>query len=169
MLPIIVLAIQCILSLIIFFALAKWYLIPRITQDNKMKMFAFLLIINIFRYLPMSLYMPGQVATDFPEDVKAVIVYGDLLSCILALSTLYMLRMQYKTATVLGWVFSIISITDMILALSVAMYEKVYELHLGVNYFTVVVYVPLLMIVQALILKILLNKNIPDAAIKTRG
>lgn len=159
MTPLIVLAVQCTFSLIIFYLLSKWYLIPRITKSNQYEVLAILLIVNVFRYLPLSLYMPGQVSPDFPEHVKEIVAHGDFVSGVLAFISLLLLKSKNKLAIPFVWIFSIVSILDMILALYFAMSEKVYELPLGVNYFTVAVYVPMLMVAQVIILKLLLTKK----------
>lgn len=158
--PIVVLALQCSLSLFTFWLISRWYVVPKLTQQNKFEILAILLIINVFRYLPLSLYMPGQVSPEFPAYVKEVIAYGDFVSGMLALVAVLLLRKHKKGSIAFVWLFCVVSIADIILALSFAMTAKVYELALGVNYFTVVVYVPLLMVIQVLILKILLNKSI---------
>jgi hypothetical protein len=158
--PLVVLAIQCTFSGVIFFLLAQWYLEPWISKQTKFKVLAFLLIINVFRYLPLSLYMPGQVAADFPMHIKDIIAHGDFLSSILAFIALLSVKTNSKHSVTFIWVFTIASITDMVLALSYAMNAKVYQLPLGVNYFTVSVYVPMLMVVQYQIIKIVTHKNL---------
>lgn len=159
MTPILILAVQCSFSLVVFYLLIKWYLVPRV-QTHTLEILALLLVVNVFRYLPLSLFMPGQVSTDFPEHIKGIVAYGDFLSGLLALLCLILLKSGSKATKALIWIFSIVSITDMILALSFAMASEVYELPLGANYFTVSVYVPLLIVVQVFILKILFNKSI---------
>ncbi len=159
MTPFLVLAVQCTFSIIIFYLLCKWFLIPNINTENKNDVLSLLLIINIFRYLPLSLYMPGQVSADFPDHVKEIVAFGDFVSGILALISALLLKSKNKGAILFVWVFSMVSIMDMFLALYFAMSAKVYELNLGVNYFTVSVYVPMLIVVQTMILKILITKN----------
>ena len=142
----------------VFCLILKWYVIPRINKNNKFDILALLLLINVFRYLPLSLFMPGQVSDDFPLYLKEIVAHGDFLSGILALIALLLLKSKKKSAVAFTWLFSIVSIVDMIVVLSLAMSEKVYLLPLGTNYFTVSVYVPMLIVVQALICKILIHK-----------
>lgn len=154
----VVLGVQCTFSMVVFFLILKWYVIPKITKETKFDILAILLLINVFRYLPLSLFMPGQVATDFPPYLKEFIAHGDFLSGILAFIGLVLLKSKKKSAVTFAWIFSIVSIIDILVVMSLAMYEKVYELPLGANYFTVSVYVPMLIVIQVLILKILTNK-----------
>lgn len=156
--PLVVLCLQCTFSTLVFFLIFKWYLTPRITKETRVDILALLLLVNVFRYLPLSLFMPGQVSTDFPHYLKGIIAYGDFLSGILALIALFLLKSGKKSAVALTWLFSVVSIADMVVVLTLAMSKKIYELPLGANYFTVSVYVPLLIVIQVLILKILLTK-----------
>lgn len=154
----IVLGIQCTFSLLVFFLIIKWYVIPKITKETKFDILALLLLINVFRYLPLSLFMPGQVSANFPPYLKEIVAHGDFLSGILALIALLLLKSKKKSAVTFIWLFSVVSIIDMVVVLTLAMSEKVYQLPLGVNYFTVSVYVPMLVVIQIVILKILIRK-----------
>lgn len=154
----VILGVQCTFSLLVFFLIIKWYVIPKITKETRFDILALLLLVNVFRYLPLSLFMPGQVSADFPHYLKEIVAYGDFLSGILALTALILLKSNMKSAVTFTWLFSVVSIIDMAVVLSLAMNEKVYQLPLGANYFTVSVYVPMLIMIQAVILKILLTK-----------
>ena len=156
--PFMVLGVQCTFSMLVFFLILKWYVIPRITKHTKFDILAVLLLVNVFRYLPLSLFMPGQVSADFPDYLKEIVAHGDFLSGILALIALLLLKSRKKSAIRFTWLFSIVSIIDIAVVLTLAMTEKVYELPLGANYFTVSVYVPLLIVTQVLIVKILSHK-----------
>lgn len=156
--PLVVLGVQCTLGMLVFFLIIKWYVVPKITKETKFNILALLLLVNVFRYLPLSLFMPGQVSADFPPYLKEIVAHGDFLSGILALIALILLKSGKKSAVTFTWIFSVVSIIDMIVVLTLAMSEKVYLLPLGANYFTVSVYVPMLIVIQVLILKILLAK-----------
>ncbi len=156
--PLVVLSVQCTFSMLVFFLIIKWYVVPKIAKETKFDILALLLLINVFRYLPLSLFMPGQVSPDFPRYIKEIVAHGDFLSGILALLALILLKSKKKSAVTFTWLFSIVSVIDILVVLTLAMSEKVYQLPLGTNYFTVSVYVPMLIVIQILILKILLTK-----------
>lgn len=155
----VVLAVQCTFSMVMFFLITRWYIAPRVSRENKFQILSLFLIINTFRYLPLALFMPGQVSPEFPELVKEIVAHGDFLSSIFALVALLLVRFKSKLSIAFIWIFSLVSIADMILALTFAMKAKVYLLPLGVNYYTVSVYVPMLMVIQYYIISILLNKK----------
>ncbi len=154
----IVLGVQCTFSMVVFFLIFKWYVIPKITKETRSEILALLLLVNVFRYLPLSLFMPGQVSADFPEYLKEIVAHGDFLSGVLALIALLLLKSNKRSAVAFTWLFSMVSIIDVVVVLTMAMTEKVYQLPLGANYFTVSVYVPMLIVIQGVILKILTVK-----------
>lgn len=156
--PLVVLGVQCTFSMLVFFLIIKWYVIPKVTKETKFDILALLLLVNVFRYLPLSLFMPGQVSADFPIYLKEIVAHGDFLSGILALIALILIKSKKKSAVTFTWLFSLVSIIDVVVVLTLAMSEKVYQLPLGANYFTVSVYVPMLIMIQIVILKILLAK-----------
>jgi hypothetical protein len=156
--PLVVLGVQCTFSMLVFFLIIKWYVIPKITKETRFDILSLLLLVNVFRYLPLSLFMPGQVSADFPPYLKEIIAHGDFLSGILALIALILLKSKKRSAVTFTWLFSVVSIIDIVVVLILAMNEKVYLLSLGANYFTVSVYVPMLIVIQVLILKILTAK-----------
>ena len=156
--PLVVLGVQCTFSMLVFFLIIKWYVIPKVTKETKFDILALLLLVNVFRYLPLSLFMPGQVSADFPLYLKEIVAHGDFLSGILALIALILIKSKKKSAVTFTWLFSLVSIIDVVVVLTLAMSEKVYQLPLGANYFTVSVYVPMLIVIQVVILKILLAK-----------
>ncbi|MBK6263851.1 hypothetical protein JKA74_02285 [Marivirga sp. S37H4] len=157
--PLVVLGVQCTFSMLVFFLILKWYVVPKITKETRFDILAVLLLVNVFRYLPLSLFMPGQVSADFPPYLKEIVAHGDFLSGIIALIALILLKSKKKkSAIAFTWLFSVVSLIDIVVVLTLAMSEKVYLLPLGANYFTVSVYVPMLIVIQVLILKILLAK-----------
>jgi len=156
--PLVVLGVQCTLSMVVFFLIIKWYVVPKITKETKLDILALLLLVNVFRYLPLSLFMPGQVSPEFPPYLKEIVAHGDFLSGVLALIALLLLKAKRSSAIKFTWLFSIVSVIDMVVVLTLAMSEKVYLLPLGANYFTVSVYVPMLIVIQVAIFKILLSK-----------
>lgn len=155
----VVLGVQSTLSMFVFFLVIKWYVVPKITKETKFDILALLLLVNVFRYLPLSLFMPGQVSPEFPSYLMEIVAHGDFISSILALIALILLKSEKKFASIFTWIFSIVSIIDITIVMTLAISEKVYQLPLGANYFTVSVYVPMLIVIQVLILKILLSKQ----------
>ena len=57
-----------------------------------------LFLIHALRYLPSSVFAPGQVDPKIPMDTMASIAYGDLISALLALIAVVFLHLEWPGA-----------------------------------------------------------------------
>lgn len=154
-----ILAIHCVAGLLVFSLLARTYLLPGLAQYGNRRVLEFLLVPHFFRYLPLSLYQPGQVDAAFPAAVMRLVALGDLVAAAFAILAFVVFRSGSSWGRPLVWLFSLLSTADILLALTAALSARIYELSLGANYFTVAVYVPLLMVTQYFVFRLLLLKN----------
>src|SRR5690606_3412867 len=122
----VVLGLKGTFSILLYPLSINWYVVPKITKDTKFDILALLLLVNVFRYLPLSLFMPGQVSAEFPPYLKEIVAHGDFLSGVLALGALVLLKADKRSAIKVTWIFSIVSVIDMVVVLTLAMSEKVY-------------------------------------------
>ncbi|HAD96174.1 MAG TPA: hypothetical protein DCG19_02150 [Cryomorphaceae bacterium] len=152
-----ILGLQFTISLFLFGFMAKWLAEPHYLKGSGAKVLQVFLLINSFRYLPLSLYMPGQVADGFPDTVKHIVALGDFASGITAIIAMLLVHTKSSQSKAAVWFFSIVSTLDMVMALSGAIGSRVDTLPLGANYFTVVVYVPMLLVIQLIIYRILIK------------
>ena len=121
--------------------------------ENKGQIIRIILAIHLFRYVPLALFLPGQADPMLSGSLKMMIVTGDLFAAIMAFIAL--LRLNSKHSAALLWAFSIVSALDLLTVFIIAMINGVYSMSLNANYFVVVFYVPLLLVSQALLFKIL--------------
>ena len=155
--PLLLLAAQILLSFLTF-GLAAQRLAPPLAALPRERALGLLLWVHAFRYAPLGLLAPGQAAPEIPLQVLNIIAVGDLASALLALVALVLLRLRAKAA--LGWVrlFSLVSVLDIGTALSVGLGNHVYQYPLGVGWYVLTLYVPLVCLSQALIVIRLLQK-----------
>ena len=154
-----ILGLQFTISLFLFGFMAKWFAEPYYLKGSGLKILQVFLLINSFRSLPLSLYMPGQVANGFPETAKHMVALGDFASGITAIIALLLVYNKSALSKAAVWIFSIVSSLDMVIALSGAIGSRVDTMPLGANYFTVVVYVPMLMVIQLIIYRMLIKNS----------
>lgn len=150
--PFYVLSTQASLSLLIFSILGIWYITPTFSKSPLEKILIPLLWIHAFRYVALALFLPGQVSTDFPHDILTVITYGDLISALLSLLAILMLKYKMRGALFVVWIFSIVSIADIINSITTAIGAQVYNIPLGFMYLTVAFYVPLMIVTQVMMI-----------------
>jgi hypothetical protein len=156
--PLQLLAAQIVLSFLTFGLAAKRLARPleAMPREHALEL---LLWPHAFRYLPLGLLAPAQSSREVPLKVLGTIAVGDLASSLIALAALVMLLSRARTAV--GWVvaFSLVSVIDIGTALTVGLGHHVYRYPLGVGWYVLTLYVPLVCISQAMILITLLKKR----------
>ena len=156
--PIAVLSIQFTLSLIAFTLIARWHVAPRLANRPLDAALIPLLWVQVFRFLPLALYAPGQVDPRIPSDVAAAIGYGDLISGVLALLALVWVKWRLPGAVTLVWLFSAVGIGDLVYATAKAVHAHMYTFSMGWNWYILNFYVPLLVVSHVMIVDRLLRR-----------
>jgi hypothetical protein len=161
MTPFWVLTIQSTLSLIVFVLLALWYVAPRLAGRSRNQAIVPLLWIHAFRYAPLTLYAPGQADPRIPADVVSVVAYGDFIAALFALLAIAAVKLQWRVATVLIWLFSLVSVIDLVYSTARAAGSQMYTYYMGWSWYIVNFYVPMLMVSQVMIIYYMLTR--PEA------
>lgn len=156
--PFWVLNIQSTLSLILFVLIAKWYVAPRLAGRSRNQAILPLLWIHAFRYAPLTLLAPGQADPRIPDEVIGVVAYGDFIAALFALLAIVALRMQLRMATALVWLFSLVSIADLVYSTARAIGSQMYSFYMGWSWYIVNFYVPMLLVSQVMIIYYLLTR-----------
>ena len=159
MTPFIIGNIQFTLSLIVYTLIAIWFIHPKLQKKNWQYAVLPLLLIHAFRYMPLTLLMPGQVDAGIAIGIKETIAYGDLISGILAIIAAVFVRYNFSGSKVLVWIFSIVGIADIIVATYTGISVGLLDTALGFNLYILNFYVPMLIVSHVLIIKYLLKRN----------
>jgi hypothetical protein len=117
-----------------------------------------LLWVQVPRYVPLALLAPGQTDPSVPLSVIQTIAWGDFSCAVLALLAVAVLHRQRKDALSFVWTFSVVSCVDIVIALTVGLGSGVHEHALGVGWYVLTLYVPLVCVSQAMILMKLVNR-----------
>lgn len=149
--PFFVMAIQSTLTIVIAALVARWYLAPSLARRPLREKLEPLLLVHAFRFVPLAIFLPGQVSDDFPAGLARLIAYGDFVSALLALAALLAWRYREAHGFWLTALFSVVGAADMVVVLTAAMREQVYNLPLGVIYYIPAFYVPVLAVLQVMI------------------
>ena len=160
--PFWVLNIQSTLSLILFVLLARWQVAPRLAGRSRNQAVLPLLWIHAFRYAPLTLLAPGQADPHIPADVVGVVAYGDLIAALFALLAIIAVQLRWRAATVLVWLFSIVSVADLIYGTARAAGSQMYTFYMGWSWYIVNFYVPMLVVSQVMIIYYLVTR--PETA-----
>jgi hypothetical protein len=150
------------------FGLAARKLAPRLGALSRAQALEALLWVHAFRFVALGLLAPGQTAAAVPLAVSTTIASGDLASALLALLALLMLQQRAKAALAFVWLFSLVSVLDMVTALGVGLGNHVYRHPLGFSWYVLASYVPLLCVTQIMIVLRLLQRGRVGAAAAER-
>ena len=150
--PFHVFSIQSTFSLIAFGLIARWHVAPRLSLMSREEALLPLLWVQVFRYVPLTLYAPGQVDPRIPADVAATVAFGDLAAAVVALAALVAVKHRIPGAIGLVWAFSVVGIADLVFATMKAVGAQMYMMALGWNWYILNFYVPMLVVSHVMIL-----------------
>jgi hypothetical protein len=162
--PFWLLNLQFTCTLVAFALIAIWWIVPALARLPKESALVPLLMVHVFRYAPMALFAPGQVATGLPASTVQTIAYGDLISAMVALAAAIALKLRSPAGLPLAWLFTLVGLADVAVALAAAIGAGVYEFALGFNWYIVTFYVPVLCVTHVMIVWLLLRK--PTATVQ---
>ncbi len=152
------LLLQFSLALAVFGLIAAWWVWPRLAARDLTAALLPLLAVNAFRFVPMALYAPGQIDAAVPAYAVNAIALGDLVSALLAVAAAVALRYRGPAALALAWVFSIVGAIDVVAAFGAALAARIYAFGLGFSWFVVTLYVPVVLLTQVMIFRLLLRR-----------
>ena len=153
-----ILALQSTFSLVAFALIARWHVTPRLSKSSIEDYLLPLAWVHVFRYTPLTLLVPGQVAASLPPATAATIAYGDLVSAVAALVAVIFLRQRWKGAVAVVWLFNLVGIADIVVSTAAAIGAKMYDIPIGFNWYIVNFYVPALIVTHVMMVARLLRK-----------
>jgi hypothetical protein len=154
-----VMNVQCVLGLIAFSLIARWYVGPALTRLKLEDALAALCLFHAFRYVALGVYAPGQVSPVLPDFPVNVIVAGDVASGILALVAAIMLKARAPGAIAAAWIFNIVGVLDILASVPLAMIYQLYNEPLGFSWYVFTFYVPALIVTHVMMLAWLARRH----------
>ncbi len=107
-----------------------------------------LLLLHAFRYLGLTLIVPGQIDPAVSRDALQVMAWGDFASGVAALLAAVAVHHRWTTATALVALFSLVGIGDLIIVGYTAINAGVFFADMGTMWFVNVIYAPVLLLAQ---------------------
>ncbi|MCB9592123.1 MAG: hypothetical protein H6719_05265 [Sandaracinaceae bacterium] len=149
--PLALLAIQIVGSFAALALLSLTVLLPRLASMPRDGALKLLLWPHVLRHAPLALLAPGQVDASVSSAVLDTIAWGDFASFVAALAALWALHRRGPRATRWVWAFCLVSTADIVVALTTGLGGGVHEHALGVGWYVLTLYVPVVCVSQALI------------------
>lgn len=158
MIATIIFAAQATLSLVSFGLLARWIIYPRLKERPLVEALTPLLLFQTFRTVGLLFLVPTVVGAALPTAYSIPDAAGDLLAVMLSFASLLALRLRWRGALVLVWLFTLEGMVDFANAIAQGLRINLTEnYHLGITWLIPTYGVPAFIIAHLLIIALLLR------------
>jgi hypothetical protein len=143
-------------STLVFWIAARIYLLPRLPELESRSVLLPILLLHSLRHLGLMFLAPGATYPGIPMQFAYPAAFGDLLAAVLALAAIPAVAMQWKSARLLVWIFSIEGTLDLAAAIALATIHGAYAF-MGPAYWIPAFWVPALLVTHYITFVILLK------------
>jgi hypothetical protein len=112
-----VLGLSVLFSFIAWGMVARLYVWPRLASASTRGALMALIAPHLFRFVGLSFFVPGVVASALPQAFAREAAIGDLIAMLLAMVATLALAAELPWAAVLVWVFNLWGTADLVNAL----------------------------------------------------
>ena len=150
---------QLLSSFFVFGIVTAWYVWPYITNLSRNSALVPLLFVHVFRYVGMTLLVPGMIDPKLPTEFLSSAAYGDLLEAALALASIFALRSNWRFAIPLVWVTNTWGFADLLNGVRGVLQVNVPSFNLGTVWYIYTFYAPLVVVSHLVIFWILIKSR----------
>jgi hypothetical protein len=147
---------QFVMSLAAYTAIGGWFVRPWLRSKPVETALAILLLPQLLRHVGITLMVGEVVDPSFPVEMARRTAIGDTLTALFAWAALIALRLRWRRALALVWVFNLFGLADMLTNLASGLRLQVAD-DLGAAWLGIVFVVPLMLVVHGLIFAFLLE------------
>ncbi len=147
------------MSLVIFALIAKWHVYPGLKGRNRDEALILLFWVHAFRYMPLTLFAPGQASPELPTDAVEQIAYGDLVSSVLALLAIIALKRRWASGIGIAWFANVFGFVDYLAATGRGISIGMFEHYLGWSWYILNFYTPMLLVCHVMIFALLRRRS----------
>jgi len=144
------LALQFTLSLLAYAALGFWFIRPWLETKPRSAALSILIFPQTFRFVGVTLLVPGVVGAGLPETFARPTAVGDTLTTALAWVSLVALRARWRFAIPMVWLFNVVGLVDLLLNLGRGARLEVAS-QLGAAWFGPAFIVPAMLVIHVLV------------------
>jgi hypothetical protein len=110
---------ETLLSLVVFFFIVKWYVLPWLLKMGPTESLVPLLLFSAFRYTGLSFQVPN-FTDHLPEAFATPAGYGDFTVGMIALVAAIAIKMNVPGSVYLAWLYALAGAADFVYAGSLA-------------------------------------------------
>ena len=143
-------------STLAFMLIAQWYVIPALNRMSKKDALQPLLLLHSFRHIGLMFLAIGAVKYELPHAFAVPAAFGDLTASLLAFLALAFIRLNWKPAILLVWIFNIEGTLDLFNAVFLGIIHNAWD-GMGATFWIPSVIVPALLVTHYIVFILLLR------------
>ncbi|MEW5917680.1 MAG: hypothetical protein AB1762_14845 [Gemmatimonadota bacterium] len=151
-----VLTVNLVFSTLIFWLIARIYLVPKLQSLEPRDILVPILLLHATRHLGLMFMATGATYPGLPSSFAHPAALGDLAAALLALLALPAVLRGARTARLLVWIFNLEGSIDLVAAITLAtLYDA--APFMGAAYWIPALWVPALLVTHYITFKLLLK------------
>jgi hypothetical protein len=139
------------LSFAVCALIAAWYVAPWLRARPRAAALTALLWVHAFRHIALQIFSAQRAGFAVPDQIRDQIAYGDVLGMMLAVLAIVAVRLRWRAAIPITWVFVGETIADLANSLIGGVRQDLLASAYAVTWMIVTFYVPVLWTTLALI------------------
>jgi hypothetical protein len=140
-----------LLSLIVYGAIARWYLVPWLNNRPRGVALTALLWVQVFRYVALQVFSAQSSGFPISDEGAMEIAIGDLAGAALAFAAIALLRAHMRLAIPLAWLLVAETAYDTVTNIRGGVREHLMGAASGVTWMILVFFVPMVVVSAALL------------------
>jgi hypothetical protein len=139
-------AVAQLLSLIVFAAVARWYVAPWLAKLSRAQALTALLWVHVFRYVALQVFAAQREGFPISPGGAMEIVVGDVAGAVLAFVAIALLRARSRLAVPVAWVLALETVYDTYSNISGGVREHLMGAATGVTWMVLSFFVPMVVV-----------------------
>jgi hypothetical protein len=140
-----------LLSLIVYAAIARWYLLPWLNGRPRGVALTALLWVQVFRYVALQVFSAQSTGFPISDQGAMEIVIGDVAGAAMAFAAIALLRAHVRLAIPLAWLLFAETAYDTVTNIRGGVREHLTGAASGVTWMILVFFVPMVVVSAALL------------------
>jgi hypothetical protein len=144
-------ALAQLMSVIVYAAVARWYVAPWLKSRTRADALIALLWVHVFRYVALQVFSAQRDGFPISDGGAMDIVIGDLAGAVLAFITIALLRHRVRFAIPLAWLLSAATVYDTVVNIRGGVHEHLLGAASGVTWMVLTFFVPMVVVSTVLL------------------
>ncbi len=135
-----------LISLIVFGAIARWYVVPWLQSRERADALIALLWVHVFRYVALQVFSAQRGGFPISDSGAMDIVVGDLTGAVMAFIAIMLLRRHIRAGVALAWLLAVETVYDTVDNVRGGIHEHLMGAAGGVTWLVLVYFVPMVVV-----------------------